>query len=135
MVIWETIGSFGGIPHSPRCCWFVKSLSFFILCLYDQGDNTLTEISPFEVKCDEQKLLWTIQSAWRDKNYTDAYVPIYINQELNLLLSRGFEHVSSMARWNRLHEHKNILSHLPSQTAYWDILFHINTQLESNTSP
>ena len=27
----------------------------FILCLYDQGDDSLTEISPFQAKLDEQK--------------------------------------------------------------------------------
>ena len=34
-----------------------------------------------------------------------------------------------------LYKHKNLLSHLLSQDTYWDISFHINIQLESNTSP
>ena len=36
----------------------------------------------------------------------------------NLFLSRGYEHVSSLARWNRLYIDTKILL---SQTAYWDI--------------
>ena len=61
---------------------------------------------------------------------TWPYVPFQINKELNLFLSRGYWHVSSLAKWNR-----NILSLLLSQAAYRDIFFHINTQLESNMSP
>ena len=61
------------------------------------------------------------------KNYANAYVPIKINEELNLFLSRGYEHVSMT-----LYKHKNILFRLLSQPAYF---FHINNQLESNTSP
>ena len=36
----------------------ICQISFiFILCLYDQEDDALTEISPFEVKWDQQKLI------------------------------------------------------------------------------
>ena len=43
---WKQLGSLKGSSHSPRCCWHVRSLfsfcvcmliSIFILCLYDRG--------------------------------------------------------------------------------------------------
>ena len=36
--------------------------------------------------------------AWRDENYDNTYVTVKISKELNLFLSRGYEHLSSLAR-------------------------------------
>ena len=47
-----------------------------MLCLYDQGDDALTEVSYFDAKWDEQKLIQTLQAACREENYANAYVPI-----------------------------------------------------------
>ena len=63
-----------------------------------KGDDTLTEISAFEAKGDEPKSIKTLWPAWRDKNYTNAYLPVQTNKELNLFLSCGYEHASSLAR-------------------------------------
>ena len=41
-----------------------------------KGDDSLTEISHFEKKWDEQKSIYSLYPAWRDKNYVNAYVPI-----------------------------------------------------------
>ena len=49
----------------------------------------------------KKKSIETLQPDWRDENY--AYVAILINKELNLFLSRGYEHVSSLARSNRFY--------------------------------
>ena len=47
---------------------------------------TLTEMSPFEAKLDEQKSIETLQPACQDENHANAYVQILINIKLNLLL-------------------------------------------------
>ena len=66
----------------------MSNLFIFILCLHNQ---------------ERWRAYWDpIQPAWRD-GYTNAYVPIYINKELNLLLSIGYEQVSSLAIWNRFY--------------------------------
>ena len=51
-----------------------------------------------------------------------------INKETNLFLSRDYEHEPSLARWNRFY----INTEPACLSGYF---FHINTQLESNTSP
>ena len=38
--------------------------------------DAFIEISPFEAERDEHKSIKTFQSAWRDENYTNAYVQI-----------------------------------------------------------
>ena len=57
----KQLGSLRGIYHSPRCCWYVKSLLFSFWVYMIKGDDTLTEISPFEVKWVEQKSIQTLQ--------------------------------------------------------------------------
>ena len=60
-------------------------------------NDALIEVSPFEAKWDEKKIdINTL--AWRDEKYSNAYVAISINKELNLFLSSGYELASSMAR-------------------------------------
>ena len=49
----------------------MSNLFFFILSLLIEGDDTLTEFSPFEGKWVEQKSIQT-----RDEIYTNAYGPI-----------------------------------------------------------
>ena len=56
--------------------WYVKSILFLFRVYMIKGDDVLTEISPFEAKWDEQKLIWTPQAACGNKNYANAYVPI-----------------------------------------------------------
>ena len=51
----KQLGSLKEISHSPKCCWYVKSL-LFLFCVYlIKGDNALTEISPFKTKWNGQK--------------------------------------------------------------------------------
>ena len=54
-----------------------------------KGDDALTYRDP-------------ILPAWQD-GYANAYAPIQINKELKLSLSRVYEHVSTLARWNRFY--------------------------------
>ena len=72
-----------------------------------KGDDALTEISSFEAK-------------WHEKNrykHFRQHVETKIMQmrmyqfklTTNLFLSRGYEHVSRLARWNRLHTGTKIL--------------------------
>ena len=71
MVIWEATWLVqGDIP--PTEMLLICQISFiFILSLLIEGDDTLTEFSPFEGKWVEQK---SIQK--RGETYTNAYVPI-----------------------------------------------------------
>ena len=55
-------------------------------------------------------------------------IPIQINKELNLFLSRGYEQVPSLARWNRFY-----INTEPARLL--GCFFHTNTQLKSNTLP
>ena len=57
----KQLGSLRGISHSPRCCWYVKSLLFSFWVYMIKGDDTLTEFSSFEVKWVEQKSIQTLQ--------------------------------------------------------------------------
>ena len=74
------------------------------------GDDPLTEISLFEAKLGEQR------RHCQDDNYANAMYQFKLTK--NLFLSRGYEHVSSLARWNRLYIDTKILL---SSTACWDI--------------
>ena len=88
--IWEaTWLAKGNIPLTEIL--LICQISFiFILCLFNKGDDTLTEISSFKAKWDKQKFVKMCQPARRDENYTNAYVTIEINKELNLFLPRGY---------------------------------------------
>ena len=41
-----------------------------------KGDVALTDISAFQAIWNEQKSILTLQPAWQDENYANAYVPI-----------------------------------------------------------
>ena len=87
----------------------MRQISFiFILCLFNKGDDMLTEISSFKAKWDEQKFVKMCQPARRDENYTNAYVTIEINTWLLTCVQFG-------KMRQTLYKHKNILSCLLSQ--------------------
>ena len=88
----KQLGSFRGIYRSPRCCWYVKISFIFILNLCDQGGWHAYRDLAFRSEMGWTKID-TNTPAWWDENYTNAYVPIWINNELNLFLWRGYEHV------------------------------------------
>ena len=68
-------------------------------------------------------------------NYANAYPPISINKELNLFLSSGYEHVSGLARWKDFTSTQKYIILLTEPARHSGYFFHINTELESNTSP
>ena len=115
----KQLGSLRGISHSPRCCWYVKSL-LLLFCVYMiKGDDALTVISPFEAKSVNKNRYEHFRQPAETKIMQMCMYQFKLTK--NLFLSRGYEHVSSLARWNRLFIDTKILL---SQTAY-----HINTQL------
>ena len=95
------------ISHSPRCCCYVRSLLLSFCVDIIKGDDALTEISFFEAKWEKQKLIWIYQYTDIQPGETDAnaYIPIWI---------RGYEHVASVVRWNRLYINTKIY-----YPAYW----------------
>ena len=70
----RNLARLGGISHSPRCCWYVKSLLFSFCVNLIKGDDGLTKILPFEAKRDEQKWIKTLQSALQDQNHENTQV-------------------------------------------------------------
>ena len=71
----KQLGSLRGISHSPRSCWHVKSLllSFWVYMMQG-GWHTYRDLAF------RSKMGWTKTDtntlAWRDENYTNAYVSI-----------------------------------------------------------
>ena len=76
----------------------------------------LIEMSPFEAKWDEKNRYKHFRQPVEMKLMQMGMYQFTLNK--NLFLSRGYEHVSSLVRWNRLYISTKILL---SRTAYWDI--------------
>ena len=75
-----------------------------------------------------------IQPAWRD-GYANVYLPIYINKELHLFLSRCYEQVSSLARWNRFYintEPARLSKCFSMQTPTYKVISHLKNFLYTN---
>ena len=89
-----------------------------------KGDDALTEISSFEAKWHEKNRYKHFRQHVETKIMQMRMYQFKLTK--NLFLSRVCEHVSSLAKCNRLYiDTKILLSH----TTYQDIFFYINTQL------
>ena len=89
----------------------------FLFCVYMiKGDDTLTEISPFEANGMNKNRYKQFRQYVETKIMQMRIYKFKLTK--NLFLSHGCEHVSSLVRWNRLCiDTKILLSH----TAYQDI--------------
>ena len=85
-----------------------------------KGDDALTEISSFEAKWHEKNRYKHFRQHVETKIMQMRMYQFKLTK--NLFLSHRCQHVSSLARWNRLYIDTKILL---SQTAYWDIFISI----------
>ena len=100
----KKIGSFRGISHSPRCCCYVKSLLFSFWVYMIRGMTRLpsSRLSKRnglnKNRCKREKEI--IQMRMYQFKLPNS------TKELNLFLWRGYEHVFSLTRWNKLYINK-----------------------------
>ena len=99
----KQLGLLSGIFHSRRCCWYTSNLFYFHFVFYDKGWWRVYRNLAFRSKMTWTKInINTLARVARQK--LCKCVCTSLNQQrVKLILPRGNEHVSILARSNWLY--------------------------------